>query len=619
MLTTVRAGIAVGLLAGFYILALGIIGGLGWATIALLQGGHSGAGKLGYLTIVLAIAIGAALWKVARAKPSPPDGVNVPEARAPQLWADVRGIASRVGTRAPDEIRLVAEVNAAVAEDAKLLGLRPGRRYLYIGTPLLHGLSVSQMRAVLAHELGHYSHSHTRLGPLSYRGRMAIIKTIEEVGPTSIAGYVFRGYARLYVLVQNSVSRRQEREADQAAVRIAGRHATASALRELEPIDAAWGFYLNNYVGWGLETGYAPAGVVARFSELLAGRNAELSRLRAEAPSAKRSWWDTHPPIAERVALIEREPDAQVPQDNRPATIMLPDLSALAAEVENATFDFRGRTRVPFEEYTARAAQAAAQRDADVLYRAAIRASGASGGTLGGVVNALVAGRRDALFAAMFSPRVLQNDPEGSARAFVEHLGAAISVALANTGAAAWRHSWQGAAVLVDRAGAPIDVEGMAAQLANEPAVSQARLTALGVDLTAAAASSAQATAQGADIVAAISDVRINKPYFDLLVLDNGLLFVPRQGKPSMEENAKPRLQALVRSGSPAEIAARPGTVFLAFEDVSAARMVKKIPLAFEVRKHDGGTVAWKHTLHSEELGEGIQEMVSHLAHAMPG
>ncbi len=34
---------------------------------------------------------------------------------------------------------------------------------MYIGAPLLIGLSVDQMRSVLAHELGHYSGRHTAL------------------------------------------------------------------------------------------------------------------------------------------------------------------------------------------------------------------------------------------------------------------------------------------------------------------------------------------------------------------------------------------------------------------------------------------------------------------------
>src|SRR6266508_3595674 len=139
-----------------------------------------------------------------------------------------------------------------------MLGLRPGRRYLYLGVPLLQGFTVSQLCAVLAHELGHYSHSHTRLGALNYRGRMTIVRTIQEIGPSSIAGWILRAYARLYFHVESAVSRRQELEADQAAVRIAGRGTAIGMMRELHVVDQMWHFYLNNYVGWGWEAGSAP-------------------------------------------------------------------------------------------------------------------------------------------------------------------------------------------------------------------------------------------------------------------------------------------------------------------------------------------------------------------------
>jgi Zn-dependent protease with chaperone function len=76
------------------------------------------------------------------------------------------------GTRMPEEIRIVAGVEASVAEPARLLGLLPGKRYLFLGLPLLLALPQQQIRAIVAHELGHYSRAHTRLAPVAYRGRL---------------------------------------------------------------------------------------------------------------------------------------------------------------------------------------------------------------------------------------------------------------------------------------------------------------------------------------------------------------------------------------------------------------------------------------------------------------
>lgn len=91
-----------------------------------------------------------------------------------QLWHTVRTPAAEIGTRAPDEIRIVAEDNAAVTERTRLLRLVGGAHTLHVGAPPISALSVQQLRAVLAHEFGHYSGHHTRLAAVAYRGRVAV-------------------------------------------------------------------------------------------------------------------------------------------------------------------------------------------------------------------------------------------------------------------------------------------------------------------------------------------------------------------------------------------------------------------------------------------------------------
>lgn len=223
MVTTARAALSVMLLLGFYVYALGVVALFGALTVLLANYVQGAAiGKLALVTLLLAGGICYATWKVVRARPAPMPGLILPEHRSPELWREVRAIAAAVSTRAPDEIRLTADANAAVSEDARLLGLVGGRRYLYLGVPLLQGMTLQQLRFVLAHELGHYSHQHTRLGELTYRGRVVIARTILQVGPSSLGGLLLSAYAGLYRLVSAAVSRAQEIEADRVAARFAG-------------------------------------------------------------------------------------------------------------------------------------------------------------------------------------------------------------------------------------------------------------------------------------------------------------------------------------------------------------------------------------------------------------
>src|SRR5262249_14645178 len=195
MITTVRAAVSVVLLLGFYVLALAIVGGLAFASYFLwTHDVGSGAAKVSYLTVVVAAGVAVALWRVVRARPTMPPGLPVNSEQAPQLWAMVRELASQARTRAPEQVMLVPDVNAAVVEDAKALGLVGGERRLYLGVPLLQGITVGQLRSIVAHELGHYSGRHTRLSAISYRGRLAVFGTVQQLSG-KFAGWIFKMYA----------------------------------------------------------------------------------------------------------------------------------------------------------------------------------------------------------------------------------------------------------------------------------------------------------------------------------------------------------------------------------------------------------------------------------------
>ena len=94
---------------------------------------------------------------------------------------------------------------------------------MYIGAPLLVGLTERQNMAVLGHELGHHGGRHTALSGVTYRGAESIKRVIARLDGNTLLAKLFGLYGRLYAAVSNSVNRRQELEADQYMARIAGR------------------------------------------------------------------------------------------------------------------------------------------------------------------------------------------------------------------------------------------------------------------------------------------------------------------------------------------------------------------------------------------------------------
>jgi Zn-dependent protease with chaperone function len=603
MSTTLRAALSILMLAGFYVLALAMVAGLGAATVwAFSEHAGGGAAKLGYFTIIVAIGLVVALWKVARAKPAPEPGLVLSPADAPELWTTVRELADVAQTRVPDEIRLIADVNAAVSEDTRLLGLIGGKRRLYVGVPLLQGLNVAQMRSVLGHELGHYSQQHTRLGAIAYRGRAAIMATVQQLSG-NVVGWFLKQYAKLYVLVSAAVSRRQELEADAISVRVAGRSTAQSALREVPVVGAAWSFYERQYIGLGWENGYAPtsADVFGGFARILEARDAELAAMREEAPEDEHSRWDTHPAIGLRIAAMESMPEGEAPADDRPASALIPRFEDRSAQVAARTVDVGSRAEVDWQTLTERSMPQSEQRHADLVYRGAARVAGRPSADLSTVLDLVREGRLGALVRE-FVPDAADDD---LVEAFTPSMATLLGTAAVASGAASWRLSWSGPAQLVGPGGEPLPLEEVA-RLALDPAsVDEAaqRLTALGVDTTRGVQVAAKATAHGADAMGGLANVKIDGAQHDVLILDTGLVLRPC---PKKTDGGKNRLIELLESGELVDIAAR--NRYIAFEDIREAKIVKNLPVRVDLTLHDGTVVKVQETWSGDRLTKDSNE-----------
>ncbi|SCL41124.1 Zn-dependent protease with chaperone function [Micromonospora pallida] len=597
MAATYRALASVLMLIGFYVVALLQLA----AVIAFGVWLHDVANGIvtAKLVVPLLIALGAvvvALWRALRATSEPDPGLIVGDREAPALWATVRGLADAVGTRAPDEIRIVPQVNAAVSEQTRLLGLLAGRRTLYVGLPLLQTMRTDQLRAVLAHELGHYSGQHTRLGEVAYRGRLAIIGTVNRIGGRNPVGLVFKAYARLYLRVDNAASRRQELEADRSAVLLAGPEAATSALRALPGLDAAWHFYMQRYVEPGWQADLTPEDLFGGFAEFAAAREEELAALREATPEEETSPWDTHPPIGVRIAAMGTVPADTVAPDPRPAAHLLADIAAAGRQLQQIVVRTDGRQQLPWPEFTAAMVAAMVQRRADTVYRAAGRFTGTPEPALSTILG-LVRDNRLGEFAEGFfrdAPR------EDAALRFADPMEVLFENAAVRSGVARWEHSWTGPARLVGPAGEPLDLAEAAKLAVSAQTLDEAlaRLDRFGIDPERASVVQRRVDTRDAGLVGAIANVKIDGVQHDLLILDRGLVLVADPGRAGAGEK---RLRALVGSTPVAQLVA--DHTFLPYEEIASATVRKRIPLRAELTLSDGRTLNL-HELYGSELLE---------------
>ncbi|MGW2939519.1 M48 family metalloprotease [Streptomyces sp. NPDC001156] len=259
----------------------------------------------------------------------------------------MREVTRKCDTRVPDELLLTGDVNAAVAEQTRLLGLLPGRRRLYLGVPLPAGISVPELHAVLAHEFGHFSNQDTRFAGVTMRGRAAVLHTVDafrahDSRAHAVIGNLYVRYAHYFLTATQSVARRQELAADWTAARHVGRDITASALRRIPALDAAHDHYIEMYATMGTPANALPpvGEFHGGFRRLLAARTPQaLAELAGTRQAPRPSPYDSHPPMSERVALIEALPDDGMTHDPAapPALSLLRDQDDVLTALESYT------------------------------------------------------------------------------------------------------------------------------------------------------------------------------------------------------------------------------------------------------------------------------------------
>lgn len=555
-----RGLLALSLLAGFFVLAVGIVLGLLGVTVWLFADHHGSAAIKVALAAGFMVAAAVAAVRTALAARPAPRGAPLTRADQPELWREIDELAVLAGTRTPDDVRLTPDVNAGVWEEPNLLGLRAGPRHLEIGLPLLAGLSAGELRAVLAHELGHYGGGHTRLSSMTYRAKVALQLTVTNMNP-SLFRWVLRRYARLYALVAASANRRQELEADATAVAAAGRATAQSALRTVPALDHAWDAYQAGYLGL--------AQLAARTPELLSGFHSFLNdpdrrtALTAKADelidAAPRSVFDSHPPVRARVAAMERLADPGVAADDRPAWTLLTDSASALPGLERQLLAGDLGPRADWPTIVRLAGAELSRRGAALLAKAGKDSGCAPDGSIGGVLDALERGEllalaRPALNPALDSARV----PAAAVNVITEYLADAVAAALAGTGRAVHEVNWGGPAVLM-LDGAELDAEALVAPAvkdrANVPAV-RARLVELGVPLEYGVEAAAETA--GA-VLAVLNSVKLADTRFNVLVCHGGLLL------------AGTDIRLAGRSAD--QLRELPGTIWVASRTVTSGRV----------------------------------------------
>jgi len=313
------------------------------------------------LLLLFGIVIAAAmLWSlIPRRDKFKPPGLLLDPASHPKLFKELKNIAAALGEELPLEVYLVADPNAFVADRGGILGFG-SRRIMGLGLPLLSTMTISQFRAVLAHEFAHYYGGDTGLGPWVYKSRSAMIRLFQNIGSVgslariAILGAMYlvvvtllKWYFIAFLRVTNLVSRKQEYRADELACIVAGRQNLIDGLQTVHAATIGWPAYWKNEVAPTLSGGslVALGDGFSRFLVAPGVSSAISSSLQKRLQEEKTAPYDTHPPLRDRIAAVRNLADGSPAEDTNPALTLLQDVpKAEMALVEQCVEDVQPGT-----------------------------------------------------------------------------------------------------------------------------------------------------------------------------------------------------------------------------------------------------------------------------------
>jgi Zn-dependent protease with chaperone function len=199
--------------------------------------------------------------------------IEITKQEQPALFEMIQSIVSEVKTSFPKKVYLSSDVNAAVFYDSSFWSMFfPVRKNLQIGLGLMNTVSVIELKAILAHEFGHFSQRSMKVGSYVYnvhkviynmlydnegyatlldkwsnistyfalfaRGAILVIKGIQYV--------LNKVYTSLY-LNYMALSREMEFHADAVAASVVGSEPLVNSLLRLELASHSLDIVLNYY------------------------------------------------------------------------------------------------------------------------------------------------------------------------------------------------------------------------------------------------------------------------------------------------------------------------------------------------------------------------------------
>ena len=241
-----------------------------WSAYRILTGVFGGNGQQAvglFLALPLAF-LGLFMLKALffRDKADSAREIEVHAATEPRLFAFLHRIADQAGAPRPHRVFLSGRVNAGVSYHLSILNLIfPSKKNLDIGLALINALTLGEVRAVLAHEFGHFAQGAMAVGRWTFVAQRVAAHIVHKrdvfdrflrgISSADLrvawVGWILRLVVwalraildtvfSVVVRAQRALDHEMERQADLVAVTLTGSDALVNALHKLGAADLAW-------------------------------------------------------------------------------------------------------------------------------------------------------------------------------------------------------------------------------------------------------------------------------------------------------------------------------------------------------------------------------------------
>jgi Zn-dependent protease with chaperone function len=271
--------------------------------------------------------------------------VKITKDQAPKLFNMIKDLSSKMKTAMPNNILLELGSNFFVTE-SKVQAFEGEfkSRILCLSAPMLHILSPLELKAIIAHELAHFTGEDIvysrRFYPI-YRGTSSALFGMASVSTSGsdnnfwmslsliIPMLVLRIYLELFARIESGIGRKREFRADKFGALLVTSKVTASALVKAHVYGTLWNQISEKWIIDALNEGKAFRNISELFASTYLSEKSLLREVAQNLSMHLSHPIDSHPSLKERLLAIGENPTGELATEGETSVSLFNDLSSL--------------------------------------------------------------------------------------------------------------------------------------------------------------------------------------------------------------------------------------------------------------------------------------------------